>query len=91
MALVRNISVKIILNKFNYPENTKKPTWKDVGLFLSKFSMFCQALTLAVRFFLHQFQSMTHIRTHLNHLIWAYREQEVPKHKTKMISLSIRT
>ena len=47
--------------------------------------------TSSVRFFLHWFQSMAHFHTPENHLILTHQEQEVPEHKTKMISSGIRT
>jgi len=44
----------------------------------------------SVRFFLHWLGAMSHFLPRLNCLIWTHQEQEVPKHKTRMISLRIR-
>ena len=44
-----------------------------------------------VSHFLQWLTSMTHIQTESNHLISTHQEQEVPEHKTKMISSCIRT
>ena len=44
-----------------------------------------------VRFCLHWLEEISHFQPKLNCLIWTHQEQEVPEHKTKMISSGIRT